>query len=79
MKPLLSKYDMYKFPELFELATRFDASQEDIDRLGQWLDLYDKESFNGVYYDAGDGVNVFPVYGEEDENGDFPLIGYEIR
>lgn len=39
---------------------------------------YNGEAWNGECYDC-DGFSLFPIYGEEDADGCYPIIGWEVR
>ena len=67
----------YTYDELRAAATAENATQADIDCLGEWFEAYGQSYWNGEYYEA-DGVSLYPVYKETDPD-EFELIGYEIR
>lgn len=69
----------YSYKDLRAAAMGSSATQEDIDLLGEWFTTFGNDYWNGEYFDADDGVQVWPVYGEPNEDGDFELIRYEIR
>ena len=66
------------YEELKVAATAPDATQQDIDNLGEWFSRYGESYWNGEYYDA-DEIRVYPVieWDEEAEQGE--TVGYEIR
>ena len=67
----------YDFQELREKAInnpRFD----NLKNLADWLSNYDMNSWNGEFWDICDGQRLYPIYGDEDENGFFPIVNYEI-
>lgn len=66
----------YNYEELRAAALAPNATQDDIDALGEWFSRYGSTYWNGEYYDA-DGVCVRPVYKKIDED-DYELTGYEI-
>lgn len=65
----------YNYEEL-RAAALTSATQEDIDALGEWFSRYGHSYWNGEYYDA-DGIRVYPVYKQIDDNN-YELLGYEI-
>lgn len=67
----------YNYAEIRAAAIAANATQADIDRLGEWFEAYGQSYWNGEYYEA-DGVSLYPVY-KETEPDEFELIGYEIR
>lgn len=71
---MISRYD---YKKLREKALSATATQEDIDNLGKWFELFGETYWNGEYYDA-DGAEIWPVYKKISED-DFELVGYEIR
>lgn len=67
----------YQFDELRDAALSPDATQNDINALGEWFQRYGYSDWNGEYFDV-DGVNrLRPVYIEA-EDGDFITSGYEL-
>lgn len=68
----------YNYEELRAAAVSPNATQIDIDTLGEWFDCYGMDSWNGEYFDADNGLRLFPIY-EEDEDENFTVIGYEFR
>lgn len=73
-----TKSDQYDFPELAERALRFNATQEDINALAEWLDRYDRRSWNGERYKIDADHDLYPIY-EEVAPDEWEIIGYEIR
>jgi hypothetical protein len=61
--------DRYNYDNLRERAVKHDATQKDINALGEWFSRYGDAYWNGEYYDADNGVRLFPIfaYDEEDE------------
>lgn len=51
---------------------------ENLEALANWFSTYDMSSWNGEFFDIDDGLRLIPEYGEEDENGCFPIVGYSI-
>lgn len=74
---------IYDYEELKIKALVADATQEDINALGEWFDLYGYDYWNGEYFRIEDGKRIYPIYKEElDEDGELEqadVIGYEIR
>lgn len=66
----------YDYAELKEKA--INGKQEDINNLGEWFEQYGDRYWNGEYYNADDGMRLFPVYKEIDED-EWELIRYEFR
>lgn len=71
----ISKYD---YQELEHKALTADASQEDINRLGKWFELYGESYWNGEFYDVDGTHQILPI-DTEDEDGDFHREGWELR
>lgn len=75
----------YNFTELRERATAPNAHQGDVNALGEWFEAYGSEFWNGECYDASlpgeptGSRSLYPIYGDEDESGCFPILGYEFR
>lgn len=76
-------YDMdlkrYSYKELRAAAVAAGASQDAIDALGEWMTSFGNSCRNGECFDIDDGLGLWPVYGEPNEDGDVELIRYEIR
>lgn len=68
----------YDYRELREKALAPNATFEDKANLACWFDNYDPYEWNGECYDLGDGIAMRPVYGEPDENGNYPIVDYMI-
>lgn len=69
----------YDYQELRAKAIE-NPTFENLEALADWLDYYDynRKSWNGEFWDIGDGLRLYPIYGDEDENGCFPIVNYEI-
>lgn len=67
----------YDYEELRAAAFAPNATQEDVENLGDWFSQYGEAFWNGECYDA-DGYELWPVYDFSDED-DPKLTGYEIR
>lgn len=74
---------IYDYEELKIKALAADATQEDINALGEWFDQYGFDYWNGEYFRLEDGHRIYPILKEElDEDGELEqadVIGYEIR
>ena len=68
----------YEFEELAAKAMAFGASQEDINKLGEWFSNYGADFWNGESYDIDGSHRLFPVYKETEEE-EFEIVGYEVR
>ena len=66
----------YSYEEL-KAAVIADASESNVNALGEWFSSYGSDYWNGEYYDADD-LRVFPVLREVDED-EFEIVGYELR
>ena len=66
----------YSYEEL-KAAVIADASESNVNALGEWFSSYGSDYWNGEYYDADD-FRVFPVLQEVDED-EFEIVGYELR
>lgn len=69
----------YNYEELRAAATAPNATQEQINALGEWMEQYGMNDWNGEYYDIGNGLNLYPVYTEPNENDQSFIDHYEIR
>ena len=67
----------YDYEEL-RAAAIDNPTFENMEALADWLRNYDGNSWNGEFWDIGDGLRLYPIYGDEDENGCFPTVNYEI-
>ena len=68
--------EMYQ--ELEHKALSADATQEDINLLGKWFELYGESYWNGEFYDV-DGIHQLRPVDVEDEDGDYHREGWELR
>lgn len=66
----------YDYQELREKAIN-NPTFENLEDLADWLSNYDINSWNGEFWDI-DGLRLYPIFGDEDENGCFPIVNYEI-
>jgi hypothetical protein len=68
----------YRYEELREAATK-NPTGENLAALGEWLQQYGNDCWNGEEWDIDEGRLLRPVYGQEpDEYGDFPLVGHDL-
>lgn len=72
-------YDYYSYQELSKKALSANAKQVDIDTLGAWFESYGSAYWTGECYKIDAAHLLFPVYSEPNEDGDFEIVGYEIR
>lgn len=74
----------YDFLELREKALRTNST-EDLNALGMWFEQYGESCWNGEFFDASlpeepsGTLELFPVYGEENDDGIPTTIGYKFR
>lgn len=66
-----------QYKELEQAALSADATQDDIDRLGEWFELYGETYWNGEFYDVDGDHKIRPI-DVEDEDGDFHRTGWEL-
>lgn len=71
----MSRYD---YPDL-ERKALGTGKQEDIDALGEWFERYGADSWTGECYKIDAEHTLWPVYGPEDEDGNYPITGWELR
>lgn len=64
----------YDYQELFSKATSCNATQADINALGDWLSEFGMSYWNGEYFDCGDGYRLFPFYEVGDDG--ISISGY---
>ena len=72
----------FTYQELRAAAISNSATAEDRLRLYRWFENYDMGDWNGEYFDMDDGLRLFPVYEEiEDEDGEieYKLVDADIR
>lgn len=66
-----------QYAELEQAALAPTATQEDIDRLGEWFEQFGECYWNGEFYVVDDTHRLRPI-DEEDEDGDYHRIGWEL-
>lgn len=70
---------MYDYKELLAKAKE-TGNFEDLENLASWFFNYGTDFWNGESWELEEGERLFPIYSEEeDENGGFPIVAYEIR
>ena len=69
----------YDYKELREKALSPDATQADVDALGEWFSRFGERYWNGEFYDADDGREIRPVYKWDEELDQGEIVGYELR
>ena len=69
----------YDYKELREKALSPDATQADVDALGEWFRVYGDRYWNGEFYDADNGRELRPVYKWDEDLGQGEVVGYELR
>lgn len=67
----------YQYEELAAAATKSNATQEEINALGEWFQIYGMCYWNGSSWivDEKNDIRLAPVYKEVEED-EFELIGY---
>lgn len=72
----------YDYQELREkaLSTR---NQQDINALGEWMQRYGMDSWNGEEFDIDDGYSLRPIqkpvaFEDDGEPYQWDIIGYEL-
>ena len=69
----------YDYAELRAAATADGATEQAVNALGEWFERFGETLWNGEYYDADDGLRLFPVVAWDDEADQGEIIGYEFR
>lgn len=65
----------YDYKELRNAA--ITGTQKDVNRLGRWFERYGILYWNGECYDADEGLTLWPVYGETEDEP--MIVRYELR
>ena len=52
----------YTYDELRAAAISPTATQEDIDAFGEWFEEFGFPYWTGEYFDADDGLRLYPIY-----------------
>lgn len=69
----------YDYKELRAKAVSPDATQADIDALGDWFYRYGDRYWNGEFFNADEGRELWPVYKWNEELDQGEIVGYELR
>ena len=69
---------IYDYQELKEKALSADATQEDINSLGDWFEQYGDRYWNGEYFRVENGIHLYRIEEEVDED-EWEVKGYELR
>lgn len=69
----------YSFKELAAAATMYNATQEEINALGDWFRLYGQDYWNGESYvvDEKNDLRLYPMHKQVSED-DFEIVGYSF-
>lgn len=67
--------DQYDYKRLVSAALAPNATQSDIDALGEWFHAYDQDSWNGEYYHVDATHQLYPIYREVGYD-DYDIVGY---
>ena len=68
----------YDYDELKNKALGVDATEEDVNKLGEWFEQYGDEFWNGEYYEVDSDNRLYPQHREVDED-EFEVCGYVIK
>lgn len=68
----------YDYDNLVKKALSKDASEEDVNELGEWFRRYGVDYWNGEYYEVDEEYRLYEVFKEVAED-EFELIGYELK
>ena len=68
----------YEYKELFERAIAPEATEADINKLGEWYERWGSRYWNGEFYDLDGRLRLYPIYKEVAED-EFEVTRYEIR
>lgn len=69
---------IYDYEELKNKALSADATQDDINTLGEWFECFGGRYWNGEYYSVENGIHLYPVCHEVDED-EWEIVGYELK
>lgn len=67
--------DRYNYKELCEKALAFDATQDDINALGEWFDRYGMDDWNGECFHVDAYHDLYPIHKEVGYD-DYEVVGY---
>lgn len=68
-------YDLYDYNELKEKALASDATQEDINALGEWFSRHGISYWNGECFHVDSDHNLYPIQ-KEIGYDEYELVGY---
>lgn len=67
--------DCYNYKEICEKALAFNATQEDINALGEWFERYGRSGWNGECWTVDAYHNLYPIH-KEIGYDDYEVVGY---
>lgn len=66
------------YEELKNAALAPDATQDDINALGEWFERYGDRYWNGEYFDVN-GEHLYRIYSYDEECDQYDVVGYEFN
>ena len=69
---------IYDYEELKNKALSADATQEDVNALGEWFEQYGDRYWNGECFSVENGIHLYRIEEEIDED-EWEVTGYELR
>lgn len=69
---------IYEYEELKNKALSADATQEDVNALGEWFECFGGRYWNGECYSVENGIHLYRIEEEVDED-EWEIKGYELR
>lgn len=69
----------YNYKELEAAATKFGATQEEIDALGEWFERFGRSYWNGESYTVNEkeGLHLYPMHKQVGED-EFEIVGWSF-
>lgn len=67
--------DCYNYKEICKKALAFNATQEDINALGEWFERYGRSGWNGECWTVDAYHNLYPIH-KEIGYDDYEVVGY---
>lgn len=69
----------YNYKDLEAAATKFGATQEEINALGEWFESYGQSDWNGECYtvDEQKNLHLYPVHKQVGED-EFEIAGWSF-
>lgn len=69
----------YNYEELEAAATKFGATQEEIDALGEWFERFGRRYWNGECYEVSEkeGLYLYPMHKQVGED-EFEIVGWSF-